>query len=1088
MNRLACLVASSVLLLTQSLAIAQQGSELTLQLIEQRLSTLRDGGAADDSEPLTIYESAHTLLTQEEAFLREAESFEESLTSEPEREAAIQQRLDALDAEYNPLAEIQAMSVEERSASLSQARIDSRDLQNQIETLDRRLATRESIADTTRGRIAEIEARLITIETDVPIVDPAAPPSETEANQWLTLAELRALNAEYLARQAQIESQPVRFTAMNAERSELDLKLIRLGVLIRALEASDSGSIEETVSLAELGIANSDPVFAVAAALVEMDQQLSKQQRVLSNRLAAIREQNQDIQQRTMSLEERYSTARRIVEFGGDSESLGRVLITYWREVENFRVADPIEELSRQISSAVIDRINYENMLASLVSATVYVSAQLRNAGIDPEEVAGDSREKLLQLARSYRERLRTIRTEMSLFIDETSELDRGYFQLESRIDNYRDFLQGLLLWIPNYPSLWLTTQTAIIDEAEAIAGALEEIRPAFNPWFFITFLMACYLFLSRKQLKTSQISQNAKIQRPRDDSIRHTLVSLVILILRSLPLSLVIFSLATLIDSSISSPSQSVQNHLFVTSAVFFVLSIIRFISEGEGIGREHFNWRDATQERIFSDIGFAMFYWMPLAVAASIIIALTPDNVDVAIGRFVLLVALLVALVHFARVQLVDVTNRNSKPVSSWLIQLRWASLLALVVMMTTILFGQVFWIFAMTNSLINTFFSGTLLVISHALLLRWLWVAKRRLRFQQLLTPRAPGVSDESGAAAEENLSQLGEISADTQQLLNVSAIAIAIVAVIFIWGPLLPALDIFDRVQLWSTTTELNGELIVNRITLATLITVGLLAGLTLFAARRIPAVVEIVLRSRTHVSAGARYTTSALLNYLIIAGGIILGLGALGLKWVQLQWLVAALGVGIGFGLQEIVANFISGLIILFEHPIRVGDVVTIGDKDGVVTKIRIRATTIRDWDGRELLVPNKEFITGRLLNWTLSDSQNRLVIPVGIAYGSDVEEAIRLLYKVVEDHPKILKEPKPLIVFEHFGDNALELTARVFLETLEDRWEITTDLRTRIYKAFSDAGIVIAFPQRDVHLDVKGPINVAWQSEKDAHQ
>jgi potassium efflux system protein len=1090
MNRLyrTCLLTLSALFLAQGLAVAQQVSDLTLELIDQRINTLRDAGAADDSEPLSIYESTRTLLTQEETFLRDAATFGESLTAEPEREAAIQQRLDALDAEYDPLLEIQGMSTEQMGARLSQARIDERDLQSQIDALDRRLAQRENNANTIRERFAQIEARLNEIQSGVPIIDPAAAPSEIEATQWRTLAELRALNAENLAREAQLESQPVRFSAMAAERAELDLNLGRLSALIQALETSGSGSAQETTSLADLDIAESDPAYALATRLVEMDQQLSQEQQVLSERLAAIRQQNQDIQQRSESLEERYSTARRIVDFGGDSESLGRVLITYWQEVESFRVANPVEELSREIGSAVISRIDYEDMLASLVSATAYVNAQLRNGGVDPETVSGDTREAVLQLARSYRERLRAVITELSLFIDASSELDVGYSQLEGRVDEYRDFLQGLLLWIPNYPSLWLTTQSALVAEAESIMAALGDIPLAASPWFFIAFLASLYLFLSRKRLRQAQLARNAKIQRPRDDSILHTVTSLGILVLRSLPLSLLIFSLATLIDASLSSQSQSVQNNLLVTSAVFFVLSILRIISEDEGIGREHFDWKDATMDGMFSGIGFSMFYWMPLAVAASIIVALTPDTGDVAIGRFVLLVALLVLLVHFTRVQLRDVKGQASQLIPSWFIQLRWASLLALVAMMATIVFGQVFWIFAMTTGLINTVFFGALITIVHALLLRWLRVAKRRLRFQQLLAQRAQLTAEEAGTAVDENLSQLGEISTDTQQLVNVSAIAAAFAAIVFIWGPLLPALDVFERVQLWSTTSEINGELIVNQITLATLITVAILAGLTLFAAKRIPAVVEIILRSRTHVSAGSRYTTSTLLNYLIIAGGIILGLGALGVQWSQLQWLVAALGVGIGFGLQEIVANFISGLIILFEHPIRVGDVVTVGDKDGTVTKIRIRATTIRDWDGKELLVPNKEFITGRLLNWTLSDSQNRLVIPVGIAYGSDVEEAIRLLYKVVDEHPNTLAEPKSLIVFEHFGDNALELTARSFLDSLEDRWVVATDLRTRIYKAFSEAGIVIAFPQRDVHLDVTGPINVALQSDRKEHQ
>ena len=156
-----------------------------------------------------------------------------------------------------------------------------------------------------------------------------------------------------------------------------------------------------------------------------------------------------------------------------------------------------------------------------------------------------------------------------------------------------------------------------------------------------------------------------------------------------------------------------------------------------------------------------------------------------------------------------------------------------------------------------------------------------------------------------------------------------------------------------------------------------------------------------------------------------------------------------------------------------------GDIVTVGDKDGTVTKVRIRATTILDFDGRELLVPNKEFITGRLLNWTLSDSNVRLVIPVGIAYGSDVEEALRILKQIADDYPIILDDPAPSIIFGNFGENALELTARFYIESFDDYWPVMTEFRSEIYKRFAEADIAIAFPQRDVHLDSKQPIRIS---------
>ena len=127
------------------------------------------------------------------------------------------------------------------------------------------------------------------------------------------------------------------------------------------------------------------------------------------------------------------------------------------------------------------------------------------------------------------------------------------------------------------------------------------------------------------------------------------------------------------------------------------------------------------------------------------------------------------------------------------------------------------------------------------------------------------------------------------------------------------------------------------------------------------------------------------------RYLITVVGLLLCFGVVGVGWSKVQWLVAAMGLGLGFGLQEIFANFISGLIILFERPVRVGDVVTIDGITGVVSRIRIRATTITDGDRKELIIPNKEFITGRVLNWTLTDPVNRVVIPVGVAYGSDTE-------------------------------------------------------------------------------------------------
>jgi potassium efflux system protein len=247
---------------------------------------------------------------------------------------------------------------------------------------------------------------------------------------------------------------------------------------------------------------------------------------------------------------------------------------------------------------------------------------------------------------------------------------------------------------------------------------------------------------------------------------------------------------------------------------------------------------------------------------------------------------------------------------------------------------------------------------------------------------------------------------------------------------------------------------------------------------IISALRLPALMEIVLLARLNISAGSRYAISSLTQYAIVSVVIVMLFDLLGGSWSEIQWLIAALGVGIGFGLQEIVANFICGLILLFERPIRIGDIVTVGETSGVVTRIQIRSTTVRNWDQQELLVPNKEFITGRLLNWTLSDPMARIVIPVGIAYGSDVGLAIKLIQETAEQNERILEDPVPLVTFDSFGDNALNIVLRCYIASMDYRLLTQSELNETINQKFAKAGISIAFPQRDIHLDTSEPLDI----------
>jgi potassium efflux system protein len=175
-------------------------------------------------------------------------------------------------------------------------------------------------------------------------------------------------------------------------------------------------------------------------------------------------------------------------------------------------------------------------------------------------------------------------------------------------------------------------------------------------------------------------------------------------------------------------------------------------------------------------------------------------------------------------------------------------------------------------------------------------------------------------------------------------------------------------------------------------------------------------------------------------------------------------------VGLGFGLQEIFANFISGLMMLFERPVRVGDTVSIGNVEGTVTRIRTRATTIVDADHREVIVPNKSFITERLTNWTLTDSITRIVTRVAVAYRSDPRLAQSLLLQIATSNPLVLSDPAPVCFLTGFGDNAQLFELHTCVAEINQRNSVKNDLQMRIAEVFRENDIEIAFPQMDLWL------------------
>jgi small-conductance mechanosensitive channel len=260
-------------------------------------------------------------------------------------------------------------------------------------------------------------------------------------------------------------------------------------------------------------------------------------------------------------------------------------------------------------------------------------------------------------------------------------------------------------------------------------------------------------------------------------------------------------------------------------------------------------------------------------------------------------------------------------------------------------------------------------------------------------------------------------------------------------------------------------------------------------LTVFFSRFVRFVLAVDVFPRLKLPRGVGDSTSKIVHYTVLAVGIMVALAAAGINMQSFALVAGALGIGIGFGLQNLVNNFVSGLVLIFERPIGVGDTIDFGQRRGVVKRIGMRSSTVRTFDGAEVIVPNGNLVSAEVVNWTLSDRMRRMDLPVGVAYGTDPQTVIDLLVGVARDNPRVATHPEPYALFLGFGDSSLDFELRSWTAEFDDWLWIASEIAVTVNTALAEAGIEIPFPQRDLHLksidnSVKGEIALGEGKEQ----
>lgn len=660
---------------------------------------------------------------------------------------------------------------------------------------------------------------------------------------------------------------------------------------------------------------------------------------------------------------------------------------------------------------------------------------------------------------------------------------------------SYRELIDEHVLWIRSSDPLQQTDLKFTFEAFRWLVSyhnwaglgshLLNDLRG--SPWWYVLFMGAMAVLLTNQPRLRRMIGElGVKAEKKNCTEFRLTARAMLLTVLISVPVPLALMFVAwredaagesTQLDDAVIEFATALGRGLLVGAAVFFPMELLRQICRLDGLAIRHFEWDKQVARGLAKNLRWLIDLSVPLSVVIGMLAAQAVPRWESSLGRLAFIALMPLLSVFFARVFLpsTGVLSQTLKQnPGGWLDRLRYVWYAALViaplVLAVVSFIGYHYTAQRFAAHFNSTVWSAIVLLLIYFLAKRWLvlnrrqlMLAKARQRLEDAAKRESTGIGSGSPIAVETQEVDLTAINEQTKRLLTSGVVAAGLLLAYFIWSDILPAVTFLENFKLWPVDETTH-------ITLANLVLVVPIVALIFIGARNVPGLMEIVFLQHLPLTGAARYAITTLTRYVIIGVGITVAASTLGLRWNSIQWLVAALGVGLGFGLQEIFANFVSGVILLFEQPIRVGDVITIDGTTGKVLKIRMRATTILNWERQELVVPNKDLITGKLLNWTLSDSTNRIVINVGVAYGSDTKLACELMQQVAAKHANILRDPATWVTFEGFGDNSLQLVMRAFLDSLEFRLKTIHELHEEIYAAFNEAGIEIAFPQRDLHL------------------
>ena len=984
-----------------------------------------------------------------------------------------------------------------------------------------------------RQTIASHEAELAKLQTQLDN------PTKSESSPRLIMARKTSIRAKCAALKAEVEvaektaevsrdniaATTNKIAVMSQKVDRLE-KLIKTWGKIRETRQSDIGYTELRQNNSILNQLNSNSFSNVN---IDFLKKLAKRNIEIAKNIISLGQKENEankvleiLKARQTRLENDFTATSRRIKMMGLTKKSGKLLQTKRALLLSSR-ADP--DISKKRTENILNaNLNADDMIQEIQNYlpfkdNIYKKLEKYEKKIS-EKVNDILATNTFMLLESYRKLLGDSGKIYGRFIKALNDQQAAQKKINTIAEEYKSYINQRLLWTSSAGVFSISTLT---DSSKAVHWLLDishwktfvkDVHTSFirNPTIWILIFLAFAVSILFQFFLPKQINRINKFAlQPKKDSAGRTIAAVVLTVIKAVSIPLIICLAAFYVSkmNTVHIFSRAVCIGIIKSFRMTIIFIIILHFSKINGIGILNFQW----SKKLCNILNKYIIIFLITAVPIVFLVVMVQNgplnfNYRSTLGRslFILLTVFMLSFFVFV-LRKIQKTNIDAETVK-WLKKNHlWVNTIFVTILLALIIFsaaGYYFTAYEFSLNITQTFYFLIIFLLVRDLLHRILFLSQIHIAYKKAevekkaVLERKKLEKEQEGADLIDDLkidiidTVIGneELNKQAFKLINFVLLIGIFTGIIVIWSDTFPSIQLLNNVVLWNSikSTTVDGISVMKAISLLNFLQALFFFLCTAIIVKNLPAILEIIFFRGKKTHPGTRHAFSLISKYIVIAIGFFAGLKFIGIGWVQFQYMAAAMTVGLSFGLKDIFANFVSGIIILIERPIRLGDTVTVAGSSGVVTKIRIRSTTITDFDRHELIVPNMSFLSEKIVNWSLSDQITRLVIDIGIAYNSNAKEAEKILLQIAEDSLLVMKEPKSSVIFVGFGADSLDFKLRFFVN-LSDTMTVQHQIRHEIYDRFNKAGIDIPFAQRDIHINPdEGPLKIQVVGEETLFQ